>query len=197
MAVPSSAPLFPRTPARHLPAVGGALAWAATGVALVLGGLMFVPALLGMQRYVITGGSMSGSYERGSVVFADVVRPADLRVGDVITYEPPADAGSRGLVTHRIHDIRERQGERIYRTKGDANAVADPWQFKLPHDRQARARFSVPFAGYAFAALSERVVRVALIGLPALLIALAVLGGMWRDAGADARRRCGREALSR
>ncbi len=183
-------------PPRRGFAVGSALSWALTLLALLLGAVMFAPALLGMERYVITGGSMSGTYDRGSVVFADVVSPAALRVGDVITYEPPAAAGPGGLVTHRIHAIREQRGTRVYRTKGDANAVVDPWEFKLPRDRQARVRFSVPLIGYALAALSERAVRVVVIGVPALMIALAVLAGLWRDAGIEARRRSREGALS-
>ena len=35
-----------------------------------------VPSAFGLQRYVITGGSMSGSIELGSVVFAEVVPSA-------------------------------------------------------------------------------------------------------------------------
>ncbi len=184
-------------PRRRPVAVGGAVSWALTLLALVLGGVMFAPALLGMERYVITGGSMSGTYDRGSVVFADVVSPAALRVGDVITYEPPAAEGPGGLVTHRIHAIREQHGTRVYRTKGDANAVADPWEFKLPRDGQARVRFAVPLIGYALAALSERAVRAVVIGVPALMIALAVLAGLWRDAGVEARRRSREGLLSR
>ena len=46
--------------------------WAATvllALALGLAALMLVPGLIGYQRYVITGGSMTGSIDRGSVVF--------------------------------------------------------------------------------------------------------------------------------
>ncbi len=88
--------------------------------------------MLGYQRYVIVSGSMTGSYDRGSLVFDDVVPARDLKVGDVITYTPPPGSGPTGLVTHRIAAItRDAQGTR-YRTKGDANAAADPWTFTLP-----------------------------------------------------------------
>ena len=60
---------------------------------------MILPGLFGYQRYVITSGSMTGTYDRGSVVFADVVPVSDLRVGDVITYTPPPGSGPDGLVT--------------------------------------------------------------------------------------------------
>ncbi len=197
-AAPTPIAVTIRTPSRRASALGATLAWAATLAALVLGGVMFVPALLGMERYVITSGSMSGTYDRGSIVFAEVVPPSRLRVGDVITYEPPRGAGPSGLVTHRIHEIRQERGARVYRTKGDANPVADPWDFQLRGAEQARVTFGVPVVGYGVALLSERAVRMVVIGLPALLIALVVLAGLWRDAGDEARTRRagGAEALS-
>jgi signal peptidase len=156
---------------------------------LALAAGVLVPALLGYQRYVITSGSMTGTYDRGSIVYARDVPTASLRVGDVITYRPPRPA-ARGLLTHRIVWIgRDRSGARAFRTKGDANVAPDPWRFTLDHPTQARAAFHVPCLGYALAALSIRQVRMLAIGLPALLVALAVLARLWSQAGAELRRR--------
>jgi signal peptidase len=156
----------------------------ASGAALGL--LLVVTALLGWQRYVIVSGSMTGTYDRGSLVLDQVVPTASLRVGDVITYRPPAGAGGHDLVTHRIAAIAQgRDGSRAFRTKGDANPVADPWTFTLPRPTQARVRFGVPYAGFAVAALSDRRARMLIVGLPALLIALATLAGLWREAGTE------------
>jgi signal peptidase I len=115
---------------------------------------------------------------------------AELRVGDVITYIPPAGAGPRHLVTHRIHSVdRDGSGRPVFRTKGDANRVADPWTFTLERPTQARARAGVPYAGFVLSALGRRDVRMAVIALPALLIALFTLGRLWRQLGVEARRR--------
>lgn len=144
---------------------------------VIVGSLAFMlPSLLGYERYVITGGSMSGTFEIGSVVFEEQVPVADLRVGDVITYLPPAEAGVDNLVTHRIQTIRETAGgETLYRTKGDANADVDPWTFRLDSARQPRMSFVVPAVGHVFIALADRSTRILVIGLPAALIALASL----------------------
>ena len=64
--------------------------------------------------------------------------------------------------------------------------MADPWTFTLPRPTQARVRFGVPYAGFAVAALSDRRARMLIVGLPALLIALATLAGLWREAGTQA-----------
>jgi signal peptidase I len=160
----------------------------ALAAALVLAMAMLIPAALGYDRYVITGGSMAGTYDRGSVIFAEEVPTAELRVGDVITYAPPPDGHTDGLLTHRIVSIRKHgRGPPVLRTRGDANPSADPWRFRPQGPVQARAAFHVPYLGYALAALSIREVRMLVIGLPALLIALALLARLWREAGQEAR----------
>ena len=136
---------------------------------VAIAALMLVPALLGYERYVITGGSMGDAIPRGSLAYARTVPVERLRVGDVITYTPP---GRGEPVTHRI--VALGAGAEV-RTKGDANRAADPWRSRLPGPRQAVVRFDVPLAGYAFAALSIRWVRMLVIGLPALAVALASL----------------------
>jgi signal peptidase len=155
----------------------------------VFGALLIVPGLMGWQRYVIVSGSMTGTYDRGSLVFDEVVPTSTLKVGDVITYRPPAGSGPKGLVTHRIVKIfRDRKsGDRVFHTKGDANPAADPWRFLLAAKRQARVVTGVPKVGFVLAALAERNIRMLIIGFPALLIAFFALAGVWRDAGREAK----------
>jgi signal peptidase I len=170
------------SPARRLRGLAGGLL---TAAAVVLAAAVLLPALLGLQRYVITSGSMTGTYDRGSLVYDRVVPTASLKVGDVITYDPPA-GGPVGLVTHRIHAITTKNGQRVYRTKGDFNAAVDPWTFTLPRPTQARVAFHLPYVGFLLAALADRTIRMVIIGIPALLVALSVLAGMWREAGETA-----------
>ena len=167
--------------------VGRFMSGAALAVAAVAALLVLAPALLGWERYAIVSGSMTGTYDKGSLVLDEVVPVADLRVGDVITYMPPA---GDHLITHRISWIgRDDGGRKIFRTKGDANAIADPWTFRLDQPTQARVRAGVPYAGYGLAALGRRDVRMIVIALPALLIAVFSLSRLWRQLGAEAERR--------
>jgi signal peptidase len=157
--------------------------------AVIVAMLVLLPSLFGWQRYAIVSGSMTGTYDRGTLVLDEVVPVSDLRVGDVITYMPPSGAGPDHLITHRIASIgRDQAGARVFRTKGDANAVADPWTFRLNQPTQARVRFGVPHLGRALSALARRDVRMAIIALPALLIALSTLIALWRQLGDAARR---------
>ncbi|MFW5470463.1 signal peptidase I [Knoellia sp. CPCC 206435] len=144
---------------------------------VTLGGAAYiVPGLLGYERYVITGGSMSGAIERGSVAFEKRIPVQDLAVGDVITYLPPPDSGVSDLVTHRITKVEPGQaGSTVFSTQGDANPDPDPWTFALTEGTQPVVAHTVPLVGYVFVALADPQVRMAVIGGPAAVIALLAL----------------------
>ena len=133
--------------------------------------LFLLPAAFGLSRYVVTGDSMSGTVERGSVVLEKPVPVSDLRVGDIITSRPPAESGIDTLLTHRIVSI---DGTTL-RTQGDANAHVDPWAFQLTDPVQPRVVADIPWIGYLFIALAERSTRLLVVGLPVAVIALLSL----------------------
>jgi signal peptidase len=144
---------------------------------LLLSVAYVVPSLLGYQRYIITGGSMTGTYDKGSVVFEQVVPSSELKVGDVITYLPPQSSGVTNLVTHRLVRAHAGQdGRTVYRTKGDFNPSKDPWTFTLDHAEQPVVRFHVPYIGWFFLFLADPHHRMLLIGIPAGIVALLSIG---------------------
>jgi signal peptidase len=149
--------------------------------------VIVVPALLSLQRFVITGGSMTGTIPRGAVIYSRLTPVGLLKAGDIITFTPP---GSSTAVTHRIVAVEPGPGGRpAFRTKGDFNEVADPWNpVTLNESLQARYAFQVPLLGYVLAGLSMRAVRMALIGLPAVVMALSLLWSLWREAGEEVTR---------
>lgn len=157
---------------------------------MVMSLAFILPSLLGYERYVITGGSMSGTFEKGSVAFEKTVAVEDLEVGDVITYQPPADSGLTTLVTHRIVTRKvTADGELVFRTQGDANPDPDPWRFRLYAATQPRVELTVPYVGYLFLALADRDTRVLLVGVPAGLVGLYSLGELVAAARSRARAR--------
>lgn len=157
-----------RKPRRGLRAVTSTLSVLGT----LLGVAFILPSLFGLQRYVITGTSMTGTIDYGSIAFEEVVPVSELRVGDIITYAPPAGASPDHLVTHRIVAIH---GD-AFRTKGDAVPQRDPWKFRLDHAEQSRVTFAVPYAGYPFIWLADRQTRILVITVPAGVITLVSLG---------------------
>ena len=153
-------------------------------VAAALAAAMWVPALAGFERYEIRTGSMGGRYAAGSLLLDRRAPTADLRVGDVITYRPPAAAGVPRLITHRIVDLgTQPDGQRWFRTKGDANPAADPWTFELRQAEQARAVVGIPHLGRVLAVFDTPLGRLVLIVVPAALLALGALADLWRRLG--------------
>lgn len=146
-------------------------------VVATLAGLAYLaPSVLGYERYAITGGSMSGSIEKYSLVLEERVPVDQLAVGDVITYLPPPDSGVSTLVTHRIVDATtDEAGVRHFVTQGDANPDPDPWLFSLDEGTQPVVSHVVPHVGHVVIALADRDTRMLVLGVPAALIALGSL----------------------
>lgn len=108
--------------------------------------LVLLPIGLGLQRYVMTGDSMQGGIGKGSIVFERVVPVSDLRVGDVITYRPPAAADEDGMVTHRIVAL----GPEGITTRGDAMPADDPWTLSPDSQTMPRVVLVLPWVGWAY-----------------------------------------------
>ncbi len=154
---------------------------------LLFGALLILPAALGWQRYVITSGSMT-RHLRPRLARARRGRPRERPAQGRRDHLPPAGRLRPGGPRHAPdrRDRHRRVGRRTFRTKGDANESADPWTFALPKGEQARVKVGVPYIGFALAALGRREWRMLIVGLPAGLIALFSLAGLWRQAGIDA-----------
>ena len=126
--------------------LGGRLLTAVCAAALIaVVAFVLLPGLLGLQRFVITGGSMTGTIPKGAVIYSKVVPAGELKVGDIITFTPP---GFSEAVTHRIIGVEAGpDGKTAFRTKGDFNEAADPWNpVTLNEPQQARYVFQVPLA---------------------------------------------------
>ena len=132
---------------------------------------LLVPSFLGLQRHVVRDNAMDGTYGQGALLYSETVPAADLRVGDVITFAPPAGSDLTTDVTRRIVAIDGAGSDAGVRTGGDAAGDPDPWTLRLTGDQQ-RVRYAVPAAGYLMLGLDDGPTRVALIGVPAAIIAL-------------------------
>lgn len=182
--------------------IGSILSVVALVVAVVLAGLMVLPSLLGYERYAIVSGSMAPEIPVGSVVYDEVVPESELAVGDIITFLPPPAYDLGGPVTHRIIEISTAAenspdaGRQAYRTKGDANATADPWTIVLDRPEQARVVRRIKYMGYVYIALGHRWVQLLVIGLPALTIAILIAAAIWRESGDAVRAEHARAAAT-
>lgn len=75
--------------------------------------------------YVIVSGSMEPSIKVNDAIVIKRTESTDLEVGDVVTYRSLDPSFYGIMITHRIIDIVNEDGEIRYVTKGDANQTRD------------------------------------------------------------------------
>lgn len=152
----------------------------ALGIALI-----GVPKATGSVPLTVLTGSMSPTYDPGSVVIVRPVDVDDLQIGDVITFQEKS--GDPTVVTHRIVGIGfGGDGGRTFTTQGDANGAADAAPVTEPQVR-GKVWYSVPLVGYAVNAFDADL-RATLVKV--LAGALLLYGGYLIAAGVrDHRRR--------
>ncbi len=131
------------------------------------------PALLGLDTFVLNGGSMDPSLRTGTLVVARRVDVGSISAGDIVTFrhaETPTTP-----VTHRVVKVlRGQDGTVQLLTKGDANATADPEPVSgdLPISRML---YSIPYAGYVISLVRAPVGRVLFIAAPIALLLFSLL----------------------
>ncbi len=83
-----------------------------------------VPRIGKWLPLVVMTDSMYPEIESGDLIICEVVDAEDVKVRDVIAFFDPAGNGT-SVVTHRVIDIFEKDGQIYFTTQGDANNTAD------------------------------------------------------------------------
>lgn len=160
------------------------LSYAVLGVligAVALVATATLPTFFGYHTYAINGGSMAPSLRVGSAAVAKPTSPWALEVGDIIARRGSTDGPP---VLHRIVEITDVDGQRVFVTQGDQNRSPDPEPVALegPGDKVI---YSVPYAGYILNFAGSWPGRLLLIGAPLAFFTALVL----RDVGRSPRQR--------
>src|SRR3954465_3745595 len=107
--------------------------------ASAFGLLALGPHVLDYRTMTMLTGSMSPVIDPGDVTIVTPLPVDDVAVGMVIAYHIPVD--DHHVVSHRVIDVEHgADGSVTVRTKGDANAAADPWQARLRGDTTYQVR---------------------------------------------------------
>ena len=83
-----------------------------------------VPSVAGALPLIVLTDSMYPEIESGDLIICHTEDPENIQVGDVIAFFDPAGNGS-SIVTHRVIEVTEQNGEIAWRTKGDNNNTED------------------------------------------------------------------------
>lgn len=78
------------------------------------------------RMFTIVSGSMIPEYDIYDVVLVKETNPEDIKIGDDVAYLGDEGEFNGKIVTHRVIDIIEEDGNYSFETKGVANTAADP-----------------------------------------------------------------------
>jgi signal peptidase len=116
--------------------------WALIAIIVVLAILLAGVRLVGLRPFMVLSGSMEPTYHVGALIYVKPCDPADVKVGDAITFVLDENLT---VATHRVVSIDA--ANQYFYTKGDANNASDgaPVYFK---NLIGRPVFTIPYLGY-------------------------------------------------
>ena len=123
------------------------------------------------NAYVVLSGSMLPHIKIKDIVVTKKVAAEELEVGDIITFIAPDSRYGGISITHRILDkyYDESLGSYTYRTKGDANNIAD--NALVPNDNiLGKVILKIPKLGYLQDLLSSKGGLILVVLIPCLVI---------------------------
>jgi signal peptidase len=80
-----------------------------------------VPSIFGYKALIVMSGSMENNISKGDLIVVKETDASTLKVKDIITFRDSNNI----IVTHRIVETIEENGDNCFRTKGDSNNTAD------------------------------------------------------------------------
>ena len=83
-----------------------------------------VPSVGGIFPLIVLTDSMSPEIEGGDLIICNNYEVDKIQEGDIIAFFDPAGNGT-SIVTHRVLEVTEQDGEVAFKTKGDANNTED------------------------------------------------------------------------
>ena len=83
-----------------------------------------VPSIGGVSPLIVLTDSMDPEIKSGDIIIVKQIDGAEVKKDDVISFFDPAGNGT-SVVTHRVVDRKEENGEIFFQTKGDANNIED------------------------------------------------------------------------
>lgn len=110
-------------------------------IMLLLVAALTLPRVFGLQPLAVLSGSMEPTYHVGSLIYVKDVDPADIEVGDPMTYR----ISDNTMVTHRV--VGKNEETQSFRTKGDANDNEDGGEI-LYSSVVGKPLFTIPYLGY-------------------------------------------------
>lgn len=151
---------------------------------LVLVGISFISkqdfnGVFGYKAFNITTNSMEPNINKGDIIITKKVKNEDkLKKDDIITFWQDDE-----IITHRIIDITETNGEKRYITKGDNNNIPDLEKISFSQIEGVKV-ISIPYLGKIVEALENKIIFFIIL----LLILLIYLYRLNKTEKSEIRR---------
>ena len=128
-----------------------------------------VPSVGGYLPLIVLTDSMYPVIESGDLIIRHTQEPEDIAVGDVIAFFDPAGNGS-SIVSHRVLEVTEEDGQIAWRTKGDNNNTED--RMLVPADKLVATYEDTRIPGFGNVALFMQTTPglIVCVVLPMLLL---------------------------
>jgi len=115
--------------------------WMAISIFLVLT-VWTSTGLLGFTPTIIASGSMRPTLDVGDIAIVVSTGPSKIQVGDIIQYWQKEE-----MTLHRVVEIYQSEGAKLFVTKGDANTASDTDPV-FPAQIRGKLIFAIPKLGW-------------------------------------------------
>lgn len=115
-----------------------------------------LPSLLGYKFLNVLTGSMSPTFDEGSLIIIKETEEEEIKVGDIITYNFD---GSNSITTHRVVEVMDTDEGKVFVTRGDANNVNDPSEVKY-RNVEGVVKKSIPRIGEYLQFIGENLIVI-------------------------------------
>lgn len=124
---------------------------------------------LGYKPYIVLSDSMRDTFAVGDLSVSVQTDPETLEHGDIITFASIDPSNYGAVVTHKIREITEYEGEPAFVTYGTTTGVDD--SYPVPFDNViGEYKFRLPKMGYFFEFLTTPAGYVTVILIPFLVL---------------------------
>ncbi|MBQ1372369.1 MAG: signal peptidase I [Oscillospiraceae bacterium] len=127
-----------------------------------------VPNFNGLLPMIVLTDSMYPVIESGDLIICSTINPEDVQKGDIISFFDPEGNGT-SVVTHRVVEIIQEDGQLSFRTRGDFNNTDD--KELVPGDKLVGTyRTRIPHAGNVAMFMQTTTGLIVCVVLPIVLL---------------------------
>lgn len=127
-----------------------------------------IPSVFGWKPFIVLSGSMEDTIMPGDLILTKEIDALELKEGDIISFR----TNKYNVITHRIINIVDENGERKYYTKGDNNNSADS-EPVCNEQIEGIYRYKIPKLGEIALNLQKPIGIVICVTLPLIILLIA------------------------